>query len=107
MQRTRFYSLIYGVGITAVFLLLSRIKIFGDFSPFLLGFFIALVYAKQSFLVTSPVYVLASFISTPTLESLVVSATPVAIVAVVYFVYCRSENCKNCCCNCSVDCRKS
>ena len=87
MQRTRFYSLIYGVGITAVFLLLSRIKIFGDFSPFLLGFFIALVYAKQSFLVTSPVYVLASFISTPTLESLVVSATPVAIVAVVYFVY--------------------
>lgn len=87
MQRTKFYSLTYGVGITAVFLLLSRIKIFGDFSPFLLGFFVALVYSKQNFLVTSPVYVLASFISTPTLESLVVSATPVAILAVVYFVY--------------------
>ena len=87
MQRTKFYSLTYGVGITAVFLLLSSIKIFGDFSPFLLGFFVALVYSKQNFLVTSPVYVLASFISSPTLESLVVSATPVAVLAVVYFVF--------------------
>lgn len=86
MQKSRFHSLTYGVGITAIFLLLSRIKIFGDFSPFLLGFFVALVYSKQNFLVTSPIYVLASFISTPTLESLVVSATPVAILAVVYFV---------------------
>lgn len=87
MQRSKFYSLTYGVGITAVFLLLSTIKIFGDFSPFLLGFFIALTYSKQNFLISAPVYVLASFISTPTLESLVVSATPVAILAVVYFIH--------------------
>lgn len=87
MQRSKFYSFTYGVGISAVFLVLSRIKVFGDFSPFLLGFFIALVYSKQNFLISSPVYVLASFLSNPTLESLVVSSAPVAILAVVCFTH--------------------
>ena len=87
MQRNTFQTLTMGVGVTAIFLLLSNIKIFGDFSPFLLGFFVALVYAKQNFLVVSPIYVLTSFVSNPTLECLVVSATPVAVLAIVYLVH--------------------
>ena len=87
MQRDKFYSITQGVGITAIFLILSLIKAFGDFSPFLLGFFVGLVYSKQNFLVTAPTYILASFVSNPTLESLVVSSTPVAVLAVVYFIH--------------------
>lgn len=87
MKRESFNSIILGVGIFTALLLLAMAKTKGGFSPFTLGFFVALVYARRNFLVVSPLYVLANFIINPTLYVLFLSALPVAIFAIVYFVH--------------------
>ncbi len=89
MRKERFNSLLFGIGIFAVFLILESAKTIGGFSPFSLGFFVALVYARKNFLVVSPVYVLSSFIVEPKITTLYLTAFPVLVIAVVYFVHFR------------------
>lgn len=86
MKRENFLTLTFGVGIFALFLLLSSAKLMGC-APFALGFFTALVYSKKNFLVVSPLYVLSNFLVDTSLESLVLSFVPVAVLSVVYFVH--------------------
>lgn len=87
MKRQSFNSVLSGVGLFVCFILLAEARTVGGFSPFLLGFFVALVYARQNLFFTAPLYLVAVFIAKADIDNFLLSAFPVLVVGVTWFLH--------------------
>jgi stage II sporulation protein E len=73
----------------ALMTLFSNAKMVGNLSPFALGLFIGLVYAKQNILVLSPLYILACLTGGFSVFNLIFSAAPVIVLTFTYLIFNR------------------
>ncbi|MBR2442167.1 MAG: hypothetical protein IKB20_03790, partial [Clostridia bacterium] len=87
MKRESFQAILSGIGLFVCFLLLASARTTGGFSPFALGFFVALVYAKRNLFVSAPLYVLAIFITRADFAEFSLAVFPVLVVFVAYFLH--------------------
>lgn len=67
-------------------LLLARAEISDGIRPFDLGLYLGLIYAGENFAVLSPLFASAHFIANPSVNSLILSVTTVALTAGLYFI---------------------
>ncbi|MDD4840250.1 MAG: hypothetical protein PHE93_06275, partial [Clostridia bacterium] len=78
------YSVIF-----ALMVLFANAKMAGDLSPFSLGFFVGLVFAKQNMLVLAPLYILAALTGDFSTQALIYASAPIIILAIVYIIFFR------------------
>lgn len=69
-----------------LFILLGRAEILNGLRPFDIGFFIALIYAGENLAILAPLFIIATFIADPTVDSIVISITSVIMLAGLYFI---------------------
>lgn len=68
------------------FLCLSHATVFDSFSPFALGLFVGLVYARQNILVLTPLYILAALTVDFSLYTFIYTLTPAVVLTVCYYL---------------------
>lgn len=75
--------------IFATMVLFANAKMIGGLSPFSLGFFVGLVFAKQNMFVIAPLYVLAALTGDFSTNSLIFAISPIIVLSVVYIIFYR------------------
>ena len=68
------------------FLCLSHATVFDSFSPFALGLFVGLVYARQNILILTPLYILAALTADFSLYAFIYTITPAVVLTVCYYL---------------------
>jgi len=82
-----FKKLFYFIIVFAILLVLNRAETRMGLTPFALGFFVAMVYARQHFVPLSFAYVAAAYLLSPDLYTLIVSLAPPLVLTVAYYAH--------------------
>lgn len=84
MKREKFNNFMYLCGAFSAFAVLERAEMGLGYSPFTIGFLVALCFARRSFILTVPAYLVAKLIFNPSLATLVSVIVPIIVLIGVY-----------------------